>query len=127
VEDNPSSLSLFDVYRNWCGGDQKREMAPVDRYYDKLARLQVDGGQFTNQNLKEVLLEIQRDLVPKGLLKKWAMSTYPNATSYWTFRQTVRQPKCRLLLTFDYRFILIITLFLAPPFPAKAMIYYQRF
>jgi len=28
-------------------------------------------------------------MVPRGLLKEWAMHTFPTASDYWTFRKNV--------------------------------------
>ena len=35
----------------------------------------------------EILKEVQSSMVPRTMLKEWAMSTFQSATDYWTFRK----------------------------------------
>ena len=37
--------------------------------------------------LREILREVQAPMVPRTMLKEWAMTTFPSATEYWTFRK----------------------------------------
>uniref|UniRef100_A0A8C4NLY9 PI3K/PI4K catalytic domain-containing protein n=1 Tax=Eptatretus burgeri TaxID=7764 RepID=A0A8C4NLY9_EPTBU len=37
--------------------------------------------------LRDILKEIQANMVPRGMLKEWALQTFPNSTVYWTFRK----------------------------------------
>lgn len=37
--------------------------------------------------LRDVLKDIQKDVVPVTLLKEWAAATYPSATDLWAFRK----------------------------------------
>ena len=39
--------------------------------------------------LRDILKEVQINMVPRGLLKEWATHTFPNATDYWAFRKNV--------------------------------------
>ena len=39
------------------------------------------------QVLREILREVQASMVPRTMLKEWAMTTFPSATDYWTFRK----------------------------------------
>ena len=39
------------------------------------------------QVLRDILRDVQQQMVPKNLLKEWAMSTFKSATDYWTFRK----------------------------------------
>lgn len=39
------------------------------------------------QVLRDVLKEVQSNMVPRSMLKEWALHTFPNATDYWTFRK----------------------------------------
>ena len=48
---------------------------------DLLAELPV------HQVLRDILKEVQSNMVPRSMLKEWALHTFPNATDYWTFRK----------------------------------------
>ena len=87
VEDNPSSMSLLDVYKERCSKKTIDPDSPIAKYYDKLAAVQARGSQASHHVLTEILKDIQKDLVPSTLLKEWAQQTFPNATDYWTFRK----------------------------------------
>lgn len=39
------------------------------------------------QILRDILKEVQSNMVPRSMLKEWALHTFPNATDYWTFRK----------------------------------------
>lgn len=39
------------------------------------------------QVLRDILKEVQGNMVPRSMLKEWALHTFPNATDYWTFRK----------------------------------------
>lgn len=39
------------------------------------------------QVLRDILKEVQSNMVPRSMLKEWALHTFPNATDYWTFRK----------------------------------------
>jgi transformation/transcription domain-associated protein len=41
------------------------------------------------QVLRDVLKEVQGNMVPRSMLKEWALHAFPNATDYWTFRKMV--------------------------------------
>lgn len=41
------------------------------------------------QVLRDILKEVQSNMVPRSMLKEWALHTFPNATDYWTFRKMV--------------------------------------
>lgn len=40
-----------------------------------------------HQVLRDILKEVQGNMVPRSMLKEWALHTFPNATDYWTFRK----------------------------------------
>lgn len=61
--------------------------APVSRYYERLAAVQARGSQASHQVLRDILREVQSSMVPKDMLKEWAMSTFSTPTEYWTFRK----------------------------------------
>ena len=42
---------------------------------------------FLPQVLRDILRDVQQQMVPKNLLKEWATSTFKSATDYWTFRK----------------------------------------
>ena len=39
------------------------------------------------QVLRDILRDVQQQMVPKNLLREWAASTFKSATDYWTFRK----------------------------------------
>ena len=63
--------------------------APIHRYYERLATVQARGSQASHQVVRDILKEAQTNMVPRGLLKEWAVNTFLSATDYWTFRKTV--------------------------------------
>lgn len=87
VEDNQSSLSLLDIYRTACANIQVEHEAPIARYYERLAAVQARGSQASHQVLRDILKEVQTNIVPRTLLKDWATRTFQSATDYWTFRK----------------------------------------
>ncbi|KAK6165821.1 hypothetical protein SNE40_022660 [Patella caerulea] len=89
VEDNPASISLLDIYKSRCSKRATEHDAPIARYYERLATVQARGSQASHQVLRDVLKDVQNNMVPRGLLKEWALHTFLNATDYWTFRKTL--------------------------------------
>ncbi|KAH9644539.1 hypothetical protein HF086_002340 [Spodoptera exigua] len=87
VEDNPSSISLLDIYRTECANRGVEYDAPVARYYERLAAVQARGSQASHQVLRDILREVQATMVPKGMLREWAAATFSAPTDYWTFRK----------------------------------------
>ncbi|XP_051529763.1 transformation/transcription domain-associated protein-like [Myxocyprinus asiaticus] len=87
VEDNPSSLSLVEIYKQRCVKKGIEHDNPISRYYDRLATIQARGTQASHQVLRDILKEVQGNMVPRSMLKEWALHTFPNATDYWTFRK----------------------------------------
>ncbi|XP_076856389.1 transformation/transcription domain-associated protein isoform X2 [Brachyhypopomus gauderio] len=87
VEDNPSSLSLVEIYKQRCAKKGIEHDHPISRYYDRLATVQARGTQASHQVLRDILKEVQGNMVPRSMLKEWALHTFPHATDYWTFRK----------------------------------------
>ncbi|RWS25705.1 transformation/transcription domain-associated protein-like protein, partial [Leptotrombidium deliense] len=87
VEDNPSSISLLDIYKQKCIRRGIEHDASIARYYERLASVQSRGSQASHQVLREILKEIQGNMVPTTLLKEWAIQAFPEATSLWSFRK----------------------------------------
>ncbi|XP_046961593.1 transcription-associated protein 1 isoform X1 [Vanessa cardui] len=87
VEDNPSSISLLDIYRTECANRGVEYDAPVARYYERLAAVQARGSQASHQVLRDILREVQATMVPRGLVREWAARTFAAPTDYWTFRK----------------------------------------
>lgn len=51
---------------------------------------ELDGEPWSDvsfQVLRDILKEVQSNMVPRSMLKEWALHTFPNATDYWTFRK----------------------------------------
>jgi transformation/transcription domain-associated protein len=89
VEDNPASVSLLDIYKQRCVKRNVEHDSPISRFYEKLAAIQARGSQPSHQVLREILKEVQTNIVPRGLLKEWALHTFTTATDYWTFRKNM--------------------------------------
>lgn len=89
IEDTPASLSLHDIYKQCCSKRNVEHDAPISRYYERLAAIQARGSQPSHQVLREILKEVQTNMIPRGLLKEWAINYFPNATDYWTFRKNI--------------------------------------
>ena len=89
VEDNPSSLSLLDIYRQRSAKRGIEHDTPITKYYEKLATVQARGGQANHQVLKDIFKEVQNGMVPKSLISDWAAATFPSPTAYWSFRKMV--------------------------------------
>eukprot|EP00794_Sanderia_malayensis_P003407 gene3407-3897_t len=65
--------------------------AAITHYYDRLGSLQASGFSTNHQVLRDILKEVQLNLIPETLVKEWACYTYPNATDFWTFRKMFTQ------------------------------------
>lgn len=94
VEDNPASLSLLDVFKISCSKREIEFDAAIGRYYEKIATTQlsgaiVRGGQMSQQVLRDILKDIQTNLVPKTMFKEWALGTFSSPSDYWMFRKIV--------------------------------------
>lgn len=87
VEDNPSSLSLVEIYKQRCAKKGIEHDNPISRYYDRLATVQARGTHASHQVLRDILKEVQSNMVPRSMLREWALHTFPSATDYWTFRK----------------------------------------
>ena len=93
VQDNQASESLLSIYQGRCAKRQQDHHNPIARYYERLSAVQARGSQASHQVLREILKEVQSSMVPRTMLREWAMSTFQSATDYWTFRK-VRDREC---------------------------------
>ena len=100
VEDNVSSLSLLDIYKLRCAKKHFEPDTPINRFYEKLAAIQARGSQASHQVLRDIVKEVQSTMVHKTILKEWALTTFPNATNFWTFRKMVVAFKLTLYFIF---------------------------
>lgn len=55
VEDNPSSLSLVEIYKQRCAKKGIEHDNPISRYYDRLATVQARGTQASHQVLERTM------------------------------------------------------------------------
>lgn len=55
-----------------------------------LLTIQTRGSQVTHQVLREILRDIQANLVPRTMVKEWALNTFAHPSDYWLFRKTVK-------------------------------------
>lgn len=89
VEDNPASISLLDIFKKGCVKLGIEHDAPIHHYYERLAAVQSRGIKASHQVYRDILKGVQTNMVPRTLLKQWAVSTFPTATDYWHFRKIV--------------------------------------
>lgn len=87
VEDNTSSLSLMDIYKQHVHRKGSDPDAPIAKYYDRFMTFQTNGQQPTPANLCEIVGNIQQTLAPSSLLKDWALKTFNSAADFWHFRK----------------------------------------
>lgn len=90
VEDNPASVSMLDIFKRGCAKLGIEHDAPIHYYYEKLAAVQSRGIKASHQVYREILKGIQAGMVPRTMLRQWAVGTFPSATDYWQFRKMVR-------------------------------------
>lgn len=111
VEDNPASISYLDVFKKRCTklGKQGKFLVllelnftqffiagiehddPIQYYYERLAAVQSRGVKASHQIYRDIFKSIQDKMVPRTVLKDWAMQTFPSATDYWHFRKIVSE------------------------------------
>ncbi|XP_049825027.1 transcription-associated protein 1 isoform X2 [Aethina tumida] len=87
VEDNPASISLLDVFKKGCAKLNIEHDDPIHYFYDRLANVQSRGIKASHQVFRDILKGVQTTMVPRTVLKQWAVQTFPNATDYWQFRK----------------------------------------
>uniref|UniRef100_UPI0035902465 transformation/transcription domain-associated protein-like n=1 Tax=Myxine glutinosa TaxID=7769 RepID=UPI0035902465 len=87
VEDNPSSLSLLDIYKQCCERKGLQHDKPILRFYNHLATMQARGSEIKHKVLLDILKEVQDNMVPREMLKEWALQTFLNCEDYWAFRK----------------------------------------
>ncbi|KAH8272038.1 hypothetical protein KR018_007399 [Drosophila ironensis] len=87
AEDNPNSISLLKIFKKCCNKMQFDYDLPIVKYYERLSEIQIRGTQTTHTILREIFSEIQWTMVPKTLLKNWALTTFNVATDFWHFRK----------------------------------------
>ena len=98
VEDNVTSLSLLEIYKQYAVRKGSDVDAPIAKFYDQL--LTVQSKQGTNgvslsspakslpvSIFREIIADIQQSMAPKTLFKEWALQTYNSASDYWHFRK----------------------------------------
>lgn len=103
VQDNPNSISLMDIYKERCSRLGVDPDAPIAKYYDRLAVVQSSSTSNTipHHVLRDILMEIEKDVVPSTLLKDWAEQTFTQATDLWTFRKQLTL-QMALIATAEY-------------------------
>ncbi|XP_017777683.1 PREDICTED: transformation/transcription domain-associated protein isoform X2 [Nicrophorus vespilloides] len=88
VEDNVASISLLDIFKKGCAKLNIEHDAPINYYYERLANVQGRGLKTTSHQVyRDILKGIQTNMVPRTMLRQWALSTFPSATDYWQFRK----------------------------------------
>lgn len=89
AEDNPASISLYEIYKSTCAKMDVEHDLPIMKYYERLSEVQSQGAQITHAMLRDIFQEIQNKMVPKTLFKQWAIKTFVSATDFWQFRKMV--------------------------------------
>ncbi|XP_057664226.1 transcription-associated protein 1 [Diorhabda carinulata] len=87
VEDNPASISLLDIFKKSCKQLGIEHDDPIQYYYERLAQVQSRGIKASHQVYRDILKGVQQTKVPRTIIKKWAIQTFPSATDYWQFRK----------------------------------------
>jgi transformation/transcription domain-associated protein len=50
---------------------------------------QSKGGQINHQVMRDILRDIQTNLVPRTMFREWALSNFSTPSDYWMFRKIV--------------------------------------
>jgi transformation/transcription domain-associated protein len=87
VEDNPASISLLDIFKKGCTKLEIEHDDPIHYYYERLGGVQSRGIKASHQLSRDILKGVQTNMVPRTMLKQWAVQTFPSATDYWQFRK----------------------------------------
>ncbi|TMW44508.1 hypothetical protein DOY81_004448 [Sarcophaga bullata] len=87
AEDNPASISLYEIYKSTCAKIDVEHDLPIMKYYERLSEVQSQGAQITHAMLRDIFQEIQNKMVPRTLLKQWVIKTFVSATDFWQFRK----------------------------------------
>ncbi|XP_023171663.2 transcription-associated protein 1 [Drosophila hydei] len=87
AEDNPNSVSLLKIFKKCCNNAKIDYDMPIVRYYERLSEVQAQGTPISHTILREIFTEVQCTMVPKTLLRQWALNTFAAATDYWQFRK----------------------------------------
>ena len=104
VEDNTTSLSLLEIFRQHIAKNGADPDTPIAKYYDRLLAVQSktgtqvsgtqgpgSGGAATAAStlplFRDIVTDIQNSLAPKTLFKEWAAQTFNSAPDFWHFRK----------------------------------------
>jgi len=91
IEDNSSVVSLIEIYKERCDIKKIDSDAAIAHYYDRLGALQTSGFSTNHQVLRDILKDIQSNLISDNMVKEWASYTYATATDFWMFRKLFTQ------------------------------------
>ncbi|XP_064401908.1 transformation/transcription domain-associated protein-like isoform X2 [Halichondria panicea] len=89
IEDNKSSISLADIFKQYCSAHNLDWDCAMVKYYEALSHAQSLNEPLTPQLLYKIFNQIQATLIPPTILREWAEQTYLTTTDYWTFRKQV--------------------------------------
>lgn len=106
AEDNPNSISLLKIFKKCCHNVKIDCDMPIVKYYERLSEVQAQGSPISHVILREIFSEIQWTMVPKTLLRQWALYTFTAATDFWQFRKMVR-----LLIIINHSLIFLYLFF----------------
>lgn len=83
IEDDFSSISLLDILKKKSKFD-----SVLDRYFSNFKN---NSPSIVHNSKLDIFKQIQSNLIPKTVLKDWALSTYEDATDYFHFRKLFTQ------------------------------------
>ncbi|XP_017462467.1 PREDICTED: transcription-associated protein 1 [Rhagoletis zephyria] len=87
AEDNPTSISLKEIYKKCCLKLKIDHDLPIVKYYDRLSEVQSRGTQTTHTVLCDIFCEVQTTMIQSTLFKKWALNRFLSSTDFWQFRK----------------------------------------
>lgn len=89
AEDNPTSISLKEIYKKCCLKLKIDHDLPIVKYYDRLSEVQSRGTQTTHTVLCDIFCEVQTTMIQSTLFKNWALNRFLSSTDFWQFRKMV--------------------------------------
>ncbi|XP_043460946.1 transformation/transcription domain-associated protein-like [Leptopilina heterotoma] len=87
IEDNPNAIDILQIYKQNCEKRNILPNAPISKYYELISSIAARRKGVNMENLMSIFKEVQKNLIPKTILKDWAVTTFPSSMDYWTFRK----------------------------------------
>ncbi|KAI9209824.1 uncharacterized protein BJ171DRAFT_609195 [Polychytrium aggregatum] len=97
VQDDPSYISLYEVYEHHCAKTGTHKDEPVKLYMDRM-RSALTTPEFAKRPKSEILSlkmeimeEVARKLIPDTILSRFMMNTMSSYSELWAFRKKFTQ------------------------------------